>query len=245
MHSDQKRPMLHTLTIVSIIVSLISLAGCTGLSQTDLEATIQAALIATQSAQPTVTYTSTRVPTNTPTSTTTLTPIATHTSTPVLTDTVTPIATPTRTPHPTSTPAPTSTHTITPVPPSPTSLVPTATTTPTVSAPIAKGKAGIIVGAWIGPSRFTIANQEYDLVYQEEKLIELPPGTYGCSLTYTVEGRGFNPVTETWILPGIYAADFNITLVENQVCNLPLSFEAIEGTHHGISPLLNCVAYYQ
>ncbi len=102
-----------------LVLSSLLLAACAGTPTPDLEATVQAALAATQTAQPTDTPTPTPTPRPTNTLVPTWTPTPTNTPTP--TDTSTPTAT--HTPEPTNTPVP-PTHT--PVPPTHTP-VPTAT----------------------------------------------------------------------------------------------------------------------
>ena len=85
-----------------LLLSILLLTACGGAPTPNVEATVQAALAATQTAQPT----NTPVPTNTP-----IPPTATPT--PTLTPTPVP---PTATPTKTSTPKPTPTPTFTPVP---------------------------------------------------------------------------------------------------------------------------------
>jgi hypothetical protein len=101
---------------MSLLLLCLLLSGCGGKATVDVEATVQAALEATLTAQPTdtpVPPTDTAAPSNTPTPTNTSTP----TPTPTATNTPTPMHTftPTNTPTPTSTP--TDTPTPTPSPP--------------------------------------------------------------------------------------------------------------------------------
>lgn len=113
-----------------VLISLL-LAACGGTTATptpDLEATVQAAIAATQAAQPTDTPvpepTATPQPTDTPMPTDTPaptdTPVPTDTPTLKPTDTPGPTPTPTETPLPTDTPTPEPTDTATPIPPTPT-----------------------------------------------------------------------------------------------------------------------------
>jgi hypothetical protein len=97
--------MKHTLLIPLLLLTLV-VSGCFNQPTPDVEATVAAALAATQTAQPTdtptpyPTDTPTPEPTSTPTDTPT--PYPTHTPTPEPTSTPTPTATPT--PKPTATP---------------------------------------------------------------------------------------------------------------------------------------------
>ena len=110
----------HLLVFLTALSCLV-LAACSASPTPDLEATVQAAVAATQTAQPTNTFTP--EPTNTPTPEPTDTPTAVPTDTPVPTST----AKPTDTPTPTA--VPTSTYTVTPEPTSTPSPTPTATNT--------------------------------------------------------------------------------------------------------------------
>lgn len=231
--------------LVSVaLIALFLIAGCGGPSPVEVEATVQAAIAATQAAQPTPT--DTPAPTNTPTVTSTPIPLTeTPTATPILpTPTSTPTSTDTPTLEPTNTQTPTSTPTETATPPSPTPVPPTLT--PTVDAPIPEGMAGIVVGAWIGPTRFTINDQEYDIGFQEEALIVLPPETgYGVSISYTIDGYSYNTLTKREVPPGIYSERFQLDVFENQVCKFPITYESLDIALHYISPLIDCVTYYE
>jgi hypothetical protein len=96
--------MPRTITLV-ILVSSLFWAGCAGPSQAEIDATVQAALAATQTAQPTATHTPSPSPSPLPTNTLTVTPLpptatptGTPTPAPTLTNTPTPEPTPTSTP---------------------------------------------------------------------------------------------------------------------------------------------------
>lgn len=113
--------------LICLTFTNLLLAACGGTPTPNIEATVQAAIAATQSAQPTETPTpkptDTPLPTDTPTPKPTDTPVPTETPTPKPTDTPEPTDTPTS--EPTHTPVPTDT----PVP------VP-STATPTAESPI-------------------------------------------------------------------------------------------------------------
>jgi len=121
--------MKASIYLIALLLLCITVSACASTPTPDVEATEQAALAATQAAQPTdtpVPPTDTPVPsTNTPTPTDTPVP---PTDTPTPTDTPVP---PTDTPTPTDTPIP---PTDTPAPPTDTPT-PAATATPTVTAP--------------------------------------------------------------------------------------------------------------
>jgi hypothetical protein len=97
------------LTVLVVLSSLL-LTACGGTPTPNLEATVQAAVIATHAAQPTATPaprpTETPAPTDTPKPTATRTPTSTATPTPTATATSTPTSTPTPTPTSTPTPVP-------------------------------------------------------------------------------------------------------------------------------------------
>lgn len=94
--------------IIAISTIFIILPGCTPSSES-IEATVHAAIVQTQEAEPTNTASPTKTPTLPPTETFTPTPTNTATNTPTNTPTSTPSNTPTRrptrTPKPTVTPA--------------------------------------------------------------------------------------------------------------------------------------------
>ncbi len=100
--------MKHLLVFLAVLTCMV-LAACSATPTPDLEATVQAAVAATQAAQPTNTFTPEPTDTPTPEPTDTSTPTPTDTPTPVPTDTPVPTSTakPTDTPEPTATSAPT------------------------------------------------------------------------------------------------------------------------------------------
>jgi LysM repeat protein len=101
--------------LITLMLTGLLLSACGGRPTPDIDATVQAAVVATLTALPTLTPTPTEtptptpIPTGTPTPTLTLTPAPTHTGTPTPTETGTPTGTPTPTPSgtPTRTPTPT------------------------------------------------------------------------------------------------------------------------------------------
>ena len=121
---------------VLLVLTRLLVTACSAQSPDieDIEATVQAAVAATQAAQPTNTFTP--EPTNTPT------PEPTDTPTPEPTDTPTLEPTDTPTPEPTDTPTPEPTDTLTPVPPTDTPI-PTHTPTPVrpTATPVPAGPA--------------------------------------------------------------------------------------------------------
>jgi hypothetical protein len=138
--------MKHFLILLASLT--LFLAACSGAPTPDIEATVQAAIMATQAAQPTETPVP---PTHTPTSSPEPTGTSAPTETPIPAPTRT--LTPTHTPVPTATPAPTDTPvppTATPIPPTPASVSvpPTATATP--GSPY----ADVVVTSQQGPNAF-------------------------------------------------------------------------------------------
>lgn len=98
--------------LITLMLSGLLLSACGGRPTPDMDATVQAAVVATLTALPTLTptpaptETPTPTPTQTGTPTPTLTPTPTHTGTPTPTETGTPTPTPTGTPTRTPTPTP-------------------------------------------------------------------------------------------------------------------------------------------
>jgi len=228
--------------IITIALTITALVATACTMPTPIPSADVAALAtsppATETTQPTaMVATPTVLPTDT-----SLPP--TQTQTPLPTQTTTPIPSETPTDVPTDTSTLAATATATSIPPTDTPVPPTPT--PTEAAPILEGMSGVIAGAWMGPSRVTIAGQEHDIAFQEEKLIVFQPcQSCSISVSYTVDGLAHNPVTNQPVLPGTYGFSFTIDAAANQICKLPLTYETVDLAAHGMNTLVDCITYYQ
>ncbi len=152
-------------------LALLALAACEG---------------ATEPAQvplPTVIFVQSGSPTPSPALIPTFTPTATPTVTPPPTDTPTPAPSATSTPVPTDTP--------TPLPPTPT---PTATSTPITMCNV---KVDNQIPCSI---TLAVAGTEFDFEAGEERIIEIPPGTY----SYVISGPCITDLRDKGQFPAGY-----------------------------------------
>ncbi len=188
----------HLLVFLALLSCMV-LAACSASPTPDLEATVQAAVAATQAAQPTNTFTP--EPTNTPT--------------PEPTDTPTPEPTDTPTPEPTDTPAPTSTARPTETPMPTDTPEPTATQKPT-DTPTARATEIAIVVATPSTSEHTVACYEdgeltYDDVNESDRYVGKSVCWMGKAFNISRDGdrtvfqaRYFESIIEGWSFGDIH-----------------------------------------
>ena len=184
--------MRRTLLII-FCLALLALAACEGATEPAQEPL--PTIIYVQSGSPTLALTvqspsGSTEPVKVPTSATpSLTLVPTYTPTAILT--VTPPPTDTPVPAPTATPTPLPTDTPTPLPPTP---APTATSTP-ISV------CNIKVTNQIPCSiTLAVAGTEFEFEAGEERIIEIPPGTY----SYVISGPCITDLRDKGEFPAGY-----------------------------------------